>query len=105
MTCDRTRTDFVRIVAIALILMFIGFGSTAAPPVHAAPSDEEACPSSEGCVYTKEQGVAQCTCPNPPPDNDKVSKTEESSQKGSFKSSHETDTSSCVTNPSGPHCK
>jgi hypothetical protein len=106
MTCDRTRTDFVRIVVIALILMFIGFGSTAAPPTHAA-SDQATCevPGSN-CVYTKDQGVSQCTCPqNPPPPHAEASKTEEESQKGSFKSSQPRDTSSCVNNPGGSHCK
>ena len=76
-------------------------------PAANAISDREACETQDPPgVYTKEGGISTCTVATTPGKNQGgVTKEQEESQKGSFKSSHPPEEENCVVNNGGAHCK
>ena len=58
-----------------------------------------------GGTYSKERGTAECTITETPGNNQGgVTKEVTESQKGSFTSAHEEESSRCVDNNGGLHC-
>ncbi len=90
-----------KLVGIALVAGLV----LAFSPAANAASDRAECEGAGG-TFEKEQGVATCTFTTVPGNNrGGVTKTEEQSQKGSFKSAHPTEEENCVNNRGGSHCK
>jgi hypothetical protein len=95
---------------LAGIALAAGLGFALAFPLAAnAASDAQICAAQgESCTFDKVGGVSMCNCVEEPPNQPNpggVQKTEETSQKGSTKSSHEPTDEDCVNNSGGEHCR
>lgn len=98
MTMSRILRVFILSMVVVAAMTLTAVGAFAASP-------RAEC-EAQGGTFSKSGGTQTCTIAEAPGNNQGgVTKEESTSQKGSSRSSHPSDTEKCVNNSGGRHCR